>query len=373
MMSLFLHENQAALSAEYQNYAFAACVELDEKVNKIQILPDGNFRAVDGRPYGLESWVLNAASAAMILEDAADKKNDFLIDYEHQSLHAEYNGQPAIAAGWFKKLEYVEGVGLFAADVVWTEKARAYIQSKEYRYLSPVFKYDDKGRVTSLVSCAITNTPALDQLPEVTALRKNKEVENNVNLKAIALKLALKEDATEDQILKAIGEKDNQIAALNHEKTTLSQDLEKKKQAVEAQTAALKQAEAGQIDLSKFVPISTLEATQAQLTKLQKEIKINELDAVITQGLESGALLPAHEEWARQAGEQNLVFLKSFIEKQAPISALTQMQTQKDNTPPPKDPQKSTLTEQQVAVCKEVGLTQEEYLAQLKALKGEKA
>ena len=138
-----------------------------------RLIPAGMFRTTDGRPVGLPGWILTASNAAAIIGAAAARVDDFLIDYEHQTLHASKSGQPAPAAGWFKRLEWREGQGLFAVDARWTARASAMIAAGEYRYLSPVFGFDAKtGEVQSLRSAAITNDPALDGLTDIAAAKR---------------------------------------------------------------------------------------------------------------------------------------------------------------------------------------------------------
>lgn len=139
----------------------------------IRLIPDGLFRTNDGRPAGLPGWLLTASKAAAIIQAATAQANDFVIDYEHQTMQATKNGQPAPAAGWFKRMEWRGGEGLFAVDVRWTARAQAMIITGEYRYISPVFSFDPKtGEVTQLFSAAITNTPALDGLTDIAAAKR---------------------------------------------------------------------------------------------------------------------------------------------------------------------------------------------------------
>lgn len=138
----------------------------------ICLLPVGLFRANDGRPEALPGWILTASNATAIIQAAAAQANDFVIDYEHQTMKTAQNGQPAPAAGWFKRLEWREAAGLFAVDVRWTARASAMIVAGEYRYISPVFNYDSTGLVTRLLSAAITNTPALDGLTDIAAAKR---------------------------------------------------------------------------------------------------------------------------------------------------------------------------------------------------------
>lgn len=136
----------------------------------VRLLPDGLFRAWDGRPVGLANWKMDAAIAAKLIEARRAMAEAMVIDYEHQTLMKEKNGQPAPAAGWFSGLEYRLGEGLFMTGIEWTPSARTMIQSGEYRYLSPVFGFDPvSGAVTSLHGAALTNMPALTGLTDLAS------------------------------------------------------------------------------------------------------------------------------------------------------------------------------------------------------------
>jgi hypothetical protein len=140
---------------------------------ELQLLPAGHFRARDKRPTDAPSWFIDSAVAKALIASAGTRKTDFVIDYEHQTINSEKNGRPAPAAGWFRNLEWREGLGLFATDVRWTAAAANMIRNGEYRYLSPVFAYErPAGRITSLESASLTNLPALDGMATV-ALRKD--------------------------------------------------------------------------------------------------------------------------------------------------------------------------------------------------------
>ena len=139
-----------------------------------RLVPAGRFRANDGRPSGITGWLMDGESARRIIAALATQKNDMLIDYEHQSLRTQETGKPAPAAGWFKRLEWREGDGLYITDARWTRNAAAMLTAQEYRYISPVFSFDDvTGRVLSILGAAITNTPGLDGLTDLAALKAN--------------------------------------------------------------------------------------------------------------------------------------------------------------------------------------------------------
>jgi phage I-like protein len=132
----------------------------------LQLTPSGAFRA--GWSPGRSRLVHQRRCRRQSNQLASTAANSLVIDYEHQTLNAEVNGQPAPAAGWFKNMEWREGVGLFAINVEWTEKAKAFIAAKEYKYISPVFSYSKTtGEVIKMLHVALTNTPALDGMQAV--------------------------------------------------------------------------------------------------------------------------------------------------------------------------------------------------------------
>lgn len=138
--------------------------------SEMRILPAGVFRTADGRPANIAGWVMDQQIAASVIASSLTG-TEILIDYEHQSLHAASNGQPVPAAGWFSKLEWREGLGLYAQSISWNERAKAMIAAKEYRFISPTFIFNDKtGAVERILSVAITNTPALPQLTDLSSV-----------------------------------------------------------------------------------------------------------------------------------------------------------------------------------------------------------
>jgi hypothetical protein len=102
------------------------------------LLPAGRFTSVDGRPASIaacSAWVCGSQQAQSVVALAAQQANPMVIDYEHQTLNSQQNGQPAPAAGWFKNLEWRDGQGLFATDVDWTPAAAKAIADRRSRIL----------------------------------------------------------------------------------------------------------------------------------------------------------------------------------------------------------------------------------------------
>lgn len=319
--------------------------------NAIQLTPAGTFRARDGRPKDLAGWKMDASIAAKLIEQAAARATPYVIDYEHQTLATADNGKPAPAAGWFKTLEWRDGQGLFATDVQWTDAAKAMIDAGEYKFISPVFGFDRAtGAVLKLQMAALTNTPALDGMDAVAALAqefftRSQEPthEKDQPMKALALLLGLKEDATEAEINAA-------IVALNA-----------KVAAHDATVAALKE-QAGKPDPAKFVPVESVAALQADLAALTARLNEGELEDVVQAALKEGKLLPAMEPWARELGKKDLAALKGYVEKFPAV--LNGNQT---GGRAPAGEQAGDLSVEQLAVCKLMGVKVDDFKATLKA------
>ena len=279
-----------------RRYSVAALV-LDLKAGaQIQILPAGDFRGTDGRPAEVPAWKLDAALAKRVIARAKDRANRLVIDFEHQSLKAETNGQPAPAAGWFKSLEWREGGGLFTTDAEWTARAKQMIDAGEYRYLSPVFRYDTaSGEVLEVLMAAVTNVPALDGMIELAAAKfdfSDKEQPVNEVLKKALAALGLAETASETEVTAAIA-------------------------ALKAQVP----------DPAKFVPVTAMKDLQDQVATLRTDAANRGIDEIVAKALADGKLLPAQETWARSLGGKDLAALKEYIASAQPIPALLGTQT----------------------------------------------
>jgi phage I-like protein len=334
--------------------AIVACAsEISKDASEFRLCPAGEFRARDGRPQGLKAWYIDAESAAKVVALADAAVGDFVTDYEHQTLYSETNGQPAPAAGWFKKLEWREGDGLYAVDVRWTAKASAAIEAEEYRYISPVFSYDRKtGVVLGILMAALTNYPALDGNADlaVRAAARFQTTEEDITVDRAALiaSLGLAADASDEQINQAIAAlkikaagteaKDSEIAGL---KTSLA-------------------AAGNKPDPAKFVPITAFEVLKGEVAALKSEQTSSAVEAMVKEGLDNGKLLPVQEEWAKELGNKDLAALKSYLEKTPAIAALSGSQT---NGKEPEDDGKGAegLSAEELAVCKNLNISPEDY------------
>jgi phage I-like protein len=309
---------------------------------EIQLFPAGLFRARDGRPEGLKGWQVTADAARQLVALATERQTPFVIDYEHQTLYAETSGNPAPAAAWFNTLEWREGDGLYAVDVEWTERAAALIEGDEYRYLSPVFKFDkNTGAVTELLMAAVTNNPAIDGIADVAAARylhQPHEEATPVDKELLEM-LGLGEDATPEQVRAAV------------------QALMEKAQKAEDDMTALR-AKGGNPDPEKFVPKAAFDELNERVAALSSQLTTGEVDKLVSEGLEDGRLMPSLESWARDLGKKDIAALRGFLGSAQPLEALRSQQT--DGKKPPEGDNK--LTEEELAVCRHMNQTPEQFL-----------
>lgn len=142
-------------------------------LKRILLCPDGLVKSSNG------DFTFDANSYAAIRREWDTRKQAILIDWEHHSLGGDY-GAPdgrSPAAGWIEALEYVPGEGLYG-HVKWTDEAAEAIRSDQYRYLSPTVLVKKDGRqVIGLDSAALTNKPAIREMPRVAASQKENSMD----------------------------------------------------------------------------------------------------------------------------------------------------------------------------------------------------
>lgn len=285
---------------------------------------------------------MDADAARRLVAEATSRQTPFVIDYEHQTLFAETSGNPAPAAAWFTALEWREGDGLYAVDVEWTERAAALITGDEYRYLSPVFKFDpNTGVVTELLMAAVTNNPAIDGIADVAAARylhQPHEEATPVDKELLEM-LGLGEDATAEQVRAAV------------------QALMSKAADAEDDVTALR-AKVNKPDPEKYVPKAAFDDLQNRVVALSTKLNTDEVDGLVKSGLADGRLLPSLEGWARDLGESNVAALRSYLDSAQPIEALRSQQTNGKTIPEGGE----QLTDEELAVCRAMDQDPKDFL-----------
>ena len=236
---------------------------------------------------------------AVAAASLADRAN-LPVDWNHSTEYRARYGEDAPASGWVEELAVRQGS--IWGRVEWTARGRQSIESKEYRYLSPVFLYDNASmEIRRLTSVALTNSPNLD----MAAL--NQEEKPMEFLKSICRALGLSETSTDEQVLEKV--------------KGIKADLE----------TATNRAETPSLD--KFVLRSDYDAALERATNAEQKLSEHqtqalnaeidaEIDAEITKALEADKITPATKDYykAQCRQEGGLEEFRKFV-KAAPVVA----------------------------------------------------
>lgn len=291
----------------------------------IQILPMGLITPNDGRgPWRLED------PRAVIAETRKRLGGlEMMLDYNHQSEHAARNGRPAPAAGWITELE-ARPDGIFG-KVAWTRKGAEAVAAREFRYISPVFNHDAAGRVRRIISCALTNTPALD-MAALCEFNDKTEKGEGMDAKIIAQALGLPESASEAEIVAACA------------------------------AARKAQCEAGrEPDPAKYVPIEAHNKIINEMAQLKKEQCQAKAQALVAEAKAKGKLAPAMDKWALAYAESDTEGFRAWLE----ATPAYNLDGETVQGKPPADGKKAELSGEQKAICQAMGLDEAKYLEEL--------
>lgn len=343
-----------------QKLSVAICASLIGKaVGEIQLFPAGPFRAQDGRPTDVPHWFITKETVDRI--NASNRVNRFIIDYEHQTLLAKDNGQAAPKAGTFRNLVWREN-GVYADDVVWTNRATNYISDDEYSHISPVFIYNTStGEILDITMAAITNDPAIDGMSEVLVqaaaslgfsqsnLNKHVNQESVMDEELLAA-LGLHKNATASEAIIAATALATKAKTADEAATALA--------AATAEVSALK-TESESPDPAKFVPVEAVTELQTQVAALTSQAQSNQVNDLIEPALADGRLLPALEEWARDLGETNVAALTAYLDNAKTIAGLKTTQTKVTTLPD----SESQISEPEQSIAAACGITLEQFTA----------
>ncbi|MCV3283316.1 hypothetical protein LZT24_04340 [Aeromonas veronii] len=320
-----------------------------------QLLPVGPFKARDGRPFDVASghWQLDGQIAAALIARAKALGQDILIDYDHQTLKTDQNGQPAPAAGWYNsdEIAWREGQGLFIKPR-WTERAAALVAAKEYRFLSAVFPYDAQGRPLELRMTAITNDPGVVGMQALAALSAlpasshmsiqpgqlatsshvaQQEKSMNEHLIALLGKLGIQPGAdgqfTAEQGTAALAALDT-LQAIAKKAPELEAALTAERTSLAALKATVSTGQGGQIDLAKYVPVETYNALVTEVATLSAKVETTDAATLIKEARTQGKVVAAEEEYlTAYAAQKGVAALKALLEPRPAIAALAASQT----------------------------------------------
>lgn len=303
----------------------------------IRLLPMGEVVLGDDR----DPFSVTDKSILSIIATWEKRGNDLVIDYEHQTV----TGSEAPAAGWVKELSARDD-GLWAR-VEWTERAQRYIETKEYRYFSPVVVLNEKRQPTELLHAALTNFPAITNLTPLTAKdtatggNENKEIENMEKLKKW---FGLEDSAGEDEIIALVDDRQKKLTQ------ALGLPLEAAVNEMMGAILALKQSR------------DSLASLQEEVAALKSEMAAKQAMDMVESAIKEGKVIPGQRDWALEYARSDRKGFEAFVTAAPKVVPLGKYQYADDT----KD--EGRLAPDEVAMCKALGVSEENFMASKKQL-----
>jgi len=274
----------------------------------VRLLPLGEVPLMDGR----EPFEVDSAAVEEIIRQFKARGVDLVVDYEHQTM----TGGKAPAAGWIKELKG-ESDGLWGR-VEWTESARRYLESREYRYFSPVLRLDpETRRPTALLHLALTNTPAIANLdPLVAKALAGAGQKRQFN----PADRDLQEETMKEELKKLLGiagdKPDEEILALADARLKTALALPEIALAAGLEESATPAQVKGAI-LALKQGAEHLATLQGEVEALKAERQEEKALAAVGEALAAGKITPAQKDWAAGYARQDLDGFHAFA-AQAP-------------------------------------------------------
>lgn len=280
-------------------------------------------------------WTLADPDAVVAATNAESlsKGIDLPFDVEHAQWELAPQGLPAPAVGWIKEVANRDGA--IWARVEWNAKGASAIREREYRYVSPVFGFDLASRHVRLIHGAgLVNRPNLD-LPALNSEQDRPAMDWTKVLAA----LGLSADASPDDAIAAIAKLMGDMAEAKCREATADKFVPR----AEYETALNRAA--------------TAERAVADQVKAAKEA---EIAALVDGAIADGRVTPASKDFylASCRAEGGVELFKAHIAgvPKNPAAGGSGLDGRK-----PEDGKPGALTSSEVAICRQLGLTTEEF------------
>lgn len=320
----------------------------------ISVLPLGHVKSAKGE------FDVDGESFAAMKAQIAQRGVDLVVDYEHQTL----TGEQAPAAGWVKELFLDDGQ--IKARVEWTDRAKAYLSNREYRYLSPVItvrKADNKAM--GLHSIALTNTPAIEHMEAIVNSLNFEGGQNTMDfMKELAKLLGLGEDATEEQVKEALKVclEENKSLKESAAEAAKQQPPENDKVVANKEVCELLGLKAGAATADVAAAIMALKGGNIggvnlveQVKSLEAKLADRDAEEAVEMALKAGKITPAQREWAKGYALKNLEDFKGFVEKAPQVVPMGDVGGSE-----PLTLKRDEVDEATLLVCKQLGISTED-------------
>lgn len=301
------------------------------------------------------------ADAAKVIERSMVAGDGRLpLDENHATDLAAPNGQPAPARGWIVELE-ARADGIWGR-VEWSDAGRALIETRAYRVISPVIVHDKAKRVWAILRASLVNRPNLRGL---AALHQETDMTFQQKL---AEMLGLGADASEDDIAAALakalekpeGGEGGEEAALNAALAPVAKALKLDEGADLKTVLNAIQATPNEGELVELQ--STVTELTTQLNAVTESTARDKATAYVDGEIKRGraGLKPVRDRYIA-------LHMKDPAEAEALIGAMVVLNASGTAELPPAEDGAVSLNAAQKAVAAQLGMTNEDYAAELAA------
>lgn len=325
-----------------------------------ELIPSGQaITGRDGRKF------TNKTPQAIVDAFAADIA-DIPLDWEHSSERQAPKGMPAPAAGWITAIE-ARGGGSIWGKIRWTDKGAKSVQSREYRYLSPVFLHENKSNnIVALLSAGLTNQPNL----HLSALNQQIHQEAFMDREKLISLLGLAAQATDEEITVALNRQKAAVDESSQKVADLTKGCDEALARVVSLTSDLEAAKAvnsrSAPSLDKYVPRADYELALNRAQEAEKKIQDQDtaakgalVESAIAEALKARKITPATAEYHKAQCTQDggLERFQEYVKAAPEVVAPSGL----DEATPPATGDKTPLTAEQKAVCTAMEIDEEEY------------
>lgn len=257
---------------------------------KMVIVPFGTF------PHPLGEQVIDDETAQRIVDRLSEWGRDIVVDYRHESMNECGTAQ---AAGWVKTPTVEITQNGVEAVIEWTADAIDLIESKKYRFLSPVFESRD-GKIVGLLNLGLTNNPNIHSMPPLMNQLQTKEILVNQNIcKPVKEALGLCETATGDEVLSLI----TSLVAKTNESMSIATML------------------GDSVALLGLAPDATDAEVREKIVELSSTAVVSRDETVerqVNDAVTAGKLRPALKEWAQKLARANPGAFRLYLANSGP-------------------------------------------------------
>jgi phage I-like protein len=327
-------------------------IEAESRQQVIQLIPqDANGRIIgaDGR-----HWLMDANA---LMAHATASKTDFPIDYNHASLDARKTGASAPAAGWVDHTSLEARPDGLYGRVQWNAAAVNHLTEREFRYTSPVFTFNPKtGKTLAYKGSGLTHYPNLGDLTPVANQQEEDQMDEIIEEIREALNLPTASNAAEikielDKLFSRVG-----TLAANSDAKLIDQIGMLETRLANAETKAAEAIAANsQSNAADFVPRTEFDRVKTQLDTITTAAENERVETAVNAAIESGKIAPASKAWAEDLCRNNQASFDNFVTNASQVVPLKQDKHGEHQ-------HSDVLTDEEVAVCSQLGLSKEEFL-----------